>query len=345
VTVVDTDSALLQLPDHVEDKIPLHADHSAIVKFDARGSHGYRSALDKLEQFERDAATVVAARFGTFDVTSTKRIQDQFGMHEPQAYPRTEDKASSHRRYFLLDEPCPASEVPRMMCRVVTDKYLPLFEFAPLDPLTLADKSLKPEPPHNASDIIPGIFPKPSKTMNRKDFTSAIRDRSLQAAISTVFGLDVGLEKEQAKLEAKEVRRYVISNPGQVFKILMTNALYARDVRNLLKETSFGKAYLVVGFLTTSGALWSRTGSHRRKVGGTLTVPPTAVAGALPRIMGLEQVSPDEEIFAVAYAEVKLKFSLDGAKIKRKTVLGPAKRAKAGHLAFSRDDSDDSETN
>jgi hypothetical protein len=62
---VDTDSALLQLPDSMEEKIPLDADHSKIVKFDTSDSQGYTSARDKLMQFERDAPSVVAARFCT----------------------------------------------------------------------------------------------------------------------------------------------------------------------------------------------------------------------------------------------------------------------------------------
>jgi hypothetical protein len=49
----------------MEDKIPLHADHSTIVKFDTRYAPGYKSALDKLRQFEQDAPRVVAARFCT----------------------------------------------------------------------------------------------------------------------------------------------------------------------------------------------------------------------------------------------------------------------------------------
>ncbi|KAF3002783.1 hypothetical protein E8E15_001031, partial [Penicillium rubens] len=63
VTTVGADSALLQLPDHVEDKVPLHADHSMVVKFDTRNAAGYRTAVDKLRQFLKDAPSVVAARF------------------------------------------------------------------------------------------------------------------------------------------------------------------------------------------------------------------------------------------------------------------------------------------
>ncbi|USP82831.1 hypothetical protein yc1106_10105 [Curvularia clavata] len=63
VTVVETDSALLQLPDFIEEKIPVDADHSTIVKFDFRNHPGYTSAREKLTQFEREAPQVVAARF------------------------------------------------------------------------------------------------------------------------------------------------------------------------------------------------------------------------------------------------------------------------------------------
>lgn len=64
VTTLGVDSALLQLPDHIEDKVPLHADHSMIVKFDTRNEAGYRTALDRLRQFSKDAPSVVTVRFG-----------------------------------------------------------------------------------------------------------------------------------------------------------------------------------------------------------------------------------------------------------------------------------------
>ncbi len=62
-TVVEFDSALLQLPDHMETKIPLDADHSQMVKFDNRHAFGYNSVLVKLNEFERAAPDVIRARF------------------------------------------------------------------------------------------------------------------------------------------------------------------------------------------------------------------------------------------------------------------------------------------
>jgi hypothetical protein len=63
ITAVDPESAMLHLPDHIEEKIPLHVDHSHLVKFDSRSAPGYRSALEKLRQFEKDAPAVISSRF------------------------------------------------------------------------------------------------------------------------------------------------------------------------------------------------------------------------------------------------------------------------------------------
>jgi hypothetical protein len=245
-----------------------------------------------------------------------------------------------------------------MMCRVVKHVQLPLFKYAPIEPLALAGKS-EEEPPHNTNDIIPHILPEPTLTTNRKDFLSTVRNHSLKASVSKIFGLDSGLSNEQqVKLESKEVRRYTLNNPGEYFKALMQNELYERDVRDLLGETSFGTAYLVIGFLTTSDALWSQERTHKTRVEMRATVPVTEIATGVP-IPGLDidptlavgaskaqtlrrtHTSPDEEIFAIAYAQVKSsKLPLWG---KKKVVIGRAKAAGANHLAFGANDSDDLE--
>ncbi|KAK5989711.1 Ankyrin repeat domain-containing protein 6 [Cladobotryum mycophilum] len=62
-TAVNTDSALLQLPDSTEENIPVDSDHSIMVKFDFKSNQVYTSARDKLKQFEQDAPKVVKARF------------------------------------------------------------------------------------------------------------------------------------------------------------------------------------------------------------------------------------------------------------------------------------------
>ena len=47
----------------MEEKIPVEADHSTIVKFDTRSNQCYTSVRDRLIQFEKEAPKVVAARF------------------------------------------------------------------------------------------------------------------------------------------------------------------------------------------------------------------------------------------------------------------------------------------
>jgi hypothetical protein len=64
ITAIDTDSAALQLPSQMETRIPLHADHSKIVKFDSKNASGYKFALEKLREFVMDAPIVVEKRFG-----------------------------------------------------------------------------------------------------------------------------------------------------------------------------------------------------------------------------------------------------------------------------------------
>jgi hypothetical protein len=61
--VVDPESALLQLPDSMEEKLPVDGDHYTIVKFDSKTSRTYTSVLEKLRQFEKDAPRVISNRF------------------------------------------------------------------------------------------------------------------------------------------------------------------------------------------------------------------------------------------------------------------------------------------
>ncbi|RDW87375.1 hypothetical protein BP5796_03069 [Coleophoma crateriformis] len=63
ITAVESGSALLDLPDSIETKIPVNADHSQIVKFDNRNFEAYKTATRYLKEFEQNAGEVVLARF------------------------------------------------------------------------------------------------------------------------------------------------------------------------------------------------------------------------------------------------------------------------------------------
>ncbi|KAL7931190.1 hypothetical protein V8C35DRAFT_323889 [Trichoderma chlorosporum] len=103
ITKLDKDSALLQLPDLMEEKIPLHSDHSMMVKFDNRSDEGYASAMYKLQQFEKEASEVVKARFYLVPYTSNpdfvgrskilETLKDQLG-HTHQSSSTSQARAS-----------------------------------------------------------------------------------------------------------------------------------------------------------------------------------------------------------------------------------------------------------
>lgn len=242
------------------------------------------------------------------------------------------------------------------MCRIVQDVQLPLFKYTPVEPLTLAGAVKQQERPHRPCDLIPNILPEPSRTTNRKDFLSAVTDKSLQAKISKIFGFDKGAnDGQKVDLQTKEVRRYTLNNPGEYFNALMKDELYERDVRAFLKET--GQAYLVIGFLTTSNATWTHDGSGSSSLEVQAKAPVSMVAAGfgvpLPPVVdpsftikrnaGYEanahHESPDEEIFAVAYAPVKT--SGFGFRKAKAVTIGRSKAAGANHLAFG--ESDDEE--
>ncbi|TKA81490.1 hypothetical protein B0A49_00542 [Cryomyces minteri] len=237
-----------------------------------------------------------------------------------------------------------------MMGRVVVDKLLPLQKYAPF-------KSTSP--PHNPEDIVPDILPKPSISTNRKEVLSVANDQGLGLALGSLFGVNFARSNEErVQLESQEVKQYTLDGPDDVFDLLMENDLYAADVQKLLTTTKKRHAYLVTGFLTTSGTLWTRTKGHSRTQEFNVAFPVSQIAGSglLPseltdpsfepsRTMKTEQHTEmhvvDEEIFAVSYNLVKVKYSFnkDAPHFTKKTpAVGPPKRANIRQLALGEDD-------
>ncbi|KAK0756160.1 hypothetical protein N5P37_011250 [Trichoderma harzianum] len=96
ITKVDNDSALLQLPDFIEDKIPLDSDHSIIVKFNNRNNIGYSSALPQVQRTSTVKYFVPYISNPDFVGRSEilKILKDQLG-HMQQA------SGTSYKRYTL----------------------------------------------------------------------------------------------------------------------------------------------------------------------------------------------------------------------------------------------------
>lgn len=268
---------------------------------------------------------------------------------------RKQSPTMTERRFFILNETVPATDIGSFMCRVVASKTLPLIKFAPSPPMAPGDH------PHNTNDIIPSILPTPSLSTNRKEVVQVIRERGISIALTSFFDLNFARSRdEKSMLESQLVKRYTLPNPEHYFQRLMQNEHYARDVRTLLDNSHFHRAYLVTGFMTTKGAVWKTDSGQKKTNGFEVTVPVSELAavpvpGSLdfrfgPTVMTSTQQNremrvADEEIFAVSYSVVKLAYSVSRSAgiITKAPKVGPAKRAKAHHLALGCDDDSDEE--
>lgn len=258
----------------------------------------------------------------------------------------------AQRRYFLLDERVPKSEIDGFMCRVVETFSQPRNRFAPSPPRS------PDQPSHNTNEIIPDILPEPVLTSNRKEVIQAAREKGISAQLSTLLRIDLTRgSKEKRQLESNLVKHYTLPNPEQYFKILMQNEDYAQDVRELLESAKAHRAYLVTGFLTAVGATWAIESATSTKNSLSIDLSVSKfLNGPVGEVLNfalqpqncsdtqhsLEFLSEEEEIFAVSYSVVELKREgspFPGFGIKS-PVLGLPKRAKAYHLALG--DSDDS---
>lgn len=145
----------------------------------------------------------------------------------------------------------------------------------------------------------------------------------------------------------------------QYFEELMKDPLYSRDVRQLLRDSKWGKAYFVVGFMTTEGAVWKRGAMQEHPAGFTVKAPVSLATGMPSQldpgispsyaIQNSQEHSFDVaqvEVFAIAYDVVKLSHGFDRTApryVKSEPVLGPAKRAKPHHLAMGPDSDEEIE--
>lgn len=259
------------------------------------------------------------------------------------------------RRYFIIAEPLPASDLSNILGRVVEDKLLPMRSYAPV-----SSSPGSQSPPHNPSDIIQDILPNPTLWTNRNDFFSHTSDWRIAGGLSSVLSIDHGNKIERGiSLESSELKSYSLTNTMNIFEKLMSNEHYSFDVNELLKRSRRGHAYFIVGLMTTKGAMWKEFTTQSRRSGLEVTVPVLEAVGSPLVGIGDPTISPgfeksehlkrkikieDEVIFALAYDVIKESRRLDlDAKAFIKTSLvniGP-KRAKARHLAFAPDKNSD----
>jgi len=256
----------------------------------------------------------------------------------------------ARKKFFILDYTLGDDHIPNLLLRVVGDKYDPKASYAPDGPLV--------------NELLPNLLPKPNITTNRKDCLANIKDAGARVKLSKLFHLEVERKQEdQTAVESEQVKRYSLGNADLKFQKLMQDSRYASEVRHLLYRKRSRRAYLVIGFMTTTNATWSKTAAAGTAAGaGATAATPTILQGAAAAA-GLEIVADarvrnsvgresewiasGEEIFAVSYMEIKLEgqgFLGAGPKV---PVIGDTVVASNRHAALGgggRENKDDSET-
>jgi hypothetical protein len=194
----------------------------------------------------------------------------------------------------------------------------------------------------------PSQYPRSAKIFSR------VEGQGFHSSLAKIFKLNLDRNREdKLTVNGELVKQYVLTNPGQYFEDLMKNELYARDVHDLLKGTTFGQAYLVTGFMTIKNSNWTHHDSKGHAAELKATVPLSEVAGipagldatinsSINKCLRVESQMhiEGEVIFAVAYTTVRYSIGIKG----RKVTLGRQTRTKDRHLALGHDDdeSDDS---
>lgn len=253
------------------------------------------------------------------------------------------------RRFFILDDAAPSSEISRMMCLVVENKYRPFDSYSPSKRVA-ANSS-----PHNPADIIKNILPQPITRKVEKDQLKVSKQNGFGATLGSIFGFNESqAQKETVDLKTTELKEYSLQNPKDYFFELMENDLYQPEVKKFLLSAKNRRGYLITGFLATSRALIGRTSGSSSEGDLELTVPveqalqaagvpvpPGIVSPKIKDNRATEMVREREialgenDIIAVSYSPVKIKWV--GGKID----IGKGLVAKKHQAAFG--DSDEEE--
>ena len=247
-------------------------------------------------------------------------------------------------RYFVLDEPAPEGTAAQLLGRVVLDITCPLRAFAPREATC------------SPLDIIPNLLPTPLISSNQKDFLQTQISHSARSELADFFGFNIARStEEKLTLESQVVKRYSLRQVRDVFRRLMSDDGYSEGVREFLREHGRKKGYLVTGFVTTEGSVWTR-GRKRGREAGLKGELPLSAAVAVPipgvdlgvkvstsdnNVRGQKFESKEPLVFAVAYDVVILKRSFDKAVpgyFKDEVVQGPAKHANPKYLMMREDD-------
>lgn len=255
---------------------------------------------------------------------------------------------SSQQRFFVLEDPLPATDIDSLLGRIVCSKTSPLDNFAPFPSPGV--------PSHDTNDIIPSILPVPNISAPFVNVVAHTAQRGIGTQLTALLKAELRSHEEQdLALECDELRRYMLPNPSVSFRELMTNEHYATDVRSILEKKWPQDAYLITGFLVAVNAKWKMNSARERSTGAEVTVPVAEPAG-MPGVRSLdvgagagvssgtkqhrEATTTGEEIIAVSYSIAKLSYetSWTAAFLSKAPKIGRAVRAKPHHKSMGDED-------
>ena len=106
VIAVDSNSALLQLPDSAEPKVPVAADHSTMIKFRNMQDKTYQDVRYKLRRFVDEAPLEIEGRFrGLYPPFSAMNPYPPGPLSDYSREYRGDDSQSSENNLMIEDRP------------------------------------------------------------------------------------------------------------------------------------------------------------------------------------------------------------------------------------------------
>ncbi|KAK0704480.1 hypothetical protein B0H67DRAFT_591498 [Lasiosphaeris hirsuta] len=225
---------------------------------------------------------------------------------------------SGKRRYLVLDDPLPSSEIPNILGILVRDVANPLDRSAPVVTEAIAarlkDFTLEPVVRVNATDVL-----------------QQAGSSSLVVALQKVFKLAASHEQQtQLDIKTARIRTVRLKGHDKAFEWMKKNC--AAEIRDFLAQWKHHTLYMVVGFKTIVDAniRIAHAASRTVKVEGEVPVAQAAgmAAGVVPPVSGntgnasvsatagsceeilYEATHEGEQIFAVQYRKINRGFIL-----------------------------------
>lgn len=220
------------------------------------------------------------------------------------------------RKYVVLTDALPSTEIPHLLGRVAEQRSQPHRSYAPL--------YLKPR------DILPSLAESnPVTWRSGREFYSDTTGWSLGGGLSElVIGESTWGKERGVTIESDTIKSYQMSNTWASFQRLMKHQEYAADVKDLLERSKSGHAYFVTGFLTAASGTLTTSNTTTRSASLQLTAPILQALGVslIAGGVGNPQVTPgfnisssteskreivEEVVFAISYDLVRTSRSVD----------------------------------